>query len=752
MGRSWVVVLALALGTAALLTPARSSASSDQFNVFYNQVRKDLKYHWYPKFNAGPAFKCHYKALVEAHNALAEKFGGDATVAVASAVIEGIGSAVSSLGFKSAEAAHTAAMCALNSKDEAEFAKCLGDAVVDEMGLGKVNDAYKALKAAQEKLAAEKREVDNWEMGDTWASSRRVDVDATAVWYKNLSEVGNTGLGAAGSGGVLYISLVLDCECEKAGELEWAHVKIWVPINIVQYGSGYGVEAGPIKELDIIADCCEDNSGRERMRFDRSLRRIADDHEHPIPRPPAGGGGGGATTTAGGGGGAAAPPPPPKPPEPQPPKWSVDNPCPECQDLADQVKAAEQALADAQAPVTTTQQQIADAQAALVEANEQINSLKAKISAIQTALDSSDGNFAESFDPSTGTTTRAEDRGDGFLTITTTTADGKTSTRKVPRASAGDLLQQKAQREQELKDAEAKAAGIQAQIDALNTQLQAQQADVAARQAALDALKQQLEDCIKRCNKHFDYECGYKRRGDVMIGPDGKVFASYGDDGNMIIYDQDTWDDYCDKCVAPPVLMGDDSGAGGPIQLEQAGPKTCPAGTPAGAAAAGARKLVGAKLQQVRPIRDNNPFDARDPLNNAQQATQPPPTPPGPPNPPPPDPPGPPVPPPQPTDTWQANQGPYNGVGNCNIFNTNLGLMPPSTVILDPFGENGMAAFQIDPVMQDNASHQAPDLVINRQPGWQCQIQRMGDNQFGLNCFNPGLPPPQNQCMEQFNR
>jgi len=204
----------------------------------------------------------------------------------------------------------------------------------------------------------------------------------------------------------------------------------------------------------------------------------------PVKPPP--------VTTGGGTAGTPTPPPTGTTPAPSPepaPEWSIDNPCPECQSIADALAAEKSRLAQLQTGMGTLNQAAIDNQLEQARIGQRIAALNAQI-------DSQKGAFAESFDPESGLTIRAENVGGGQVKITTKDADGNVIEERTRKSRSAERNKARIRElEKQLQELKKQEAELRNKIKELGEQID-------ASQKRINELATALEKCIEeKCKK-----------------------------------------------------------------------------------------------------------------------------------------------------------------------------------------------------------------------------------------------------------
>lgn len=207
----------------------------------------------------------------------------------------------------------------------------------------------------------------------------------------------------------------------------------------------------------------------------------------PPPPPPAGGAGTPPPPSTGG----IPPPPPETPPPPAPPpqsEWSVDNPCPPCQEWAD-------LLARERANLDKVMKDLADLQNKLLPLAEQQRKLQNTIKSLEAQIARQEGTGGSSFDPETGITIEAMTDASGTVHVTTRDAKGNVieeHTRE--RRDANKIKEEIKAKEVDLQKLKDQEAQIKKDID-YNNKLKEK------TERAIKTAQEDMEDCIKtKCN------------------------------------------------------------------------------------------------------------------------------------------------------------------------------------------------------------------------------------------------------------
>lgn len=195
------------------------------------------------------------------------------------------------------------------------------------------------------------------------------------------------------------------------------------------------------------------------------------------------------------------PPPPPRtPPKPKPkpkakpkpkpePKWSVDNPCPECQPIADN-------LAKEKAKMKQLQAEKGKVDQAAIDNQIEQGQIGKRIAALNAQIESQKGTFAEGRDPESGLTIRAENIGGGRVRVTTRDGSGKIieeHTRGV--RSAKRMKERVKELEKKLKDLKKQEAALRKKSNELDKKID-------DSQKRIDALIKALKKCVEeKCKK-----------------------------------------------------------------------------------------------------------------------------------------------------------------------------------------------------------------------------------------------------------
>lgn len=296
--------------------------------------------------------------------------------------------------------------------------------------------------------------------------------------------------------GKLLVRASLGCTCTGKGptDLEGGTVRFFVPVQRTQRADGSAVYSiGAVGDYTIEAKCCMSRRAEPQLTvFDGSGARKTSGAA-PAAKPAAYG----ATSAAPVVSAPSARPTPPARPAPttQPdtpgsqPVWSEQNPCPECSKEKEIVDYFAQRLAGLDIEVQSTQE--------MLDANER-KRLQAqhRIDDIDTRLDDEQGTGGESYDPNTGITVRSYDQGDGSVKVDTLGPDNQLiDSYSYPRRSSQELVRERAEREAEVKAAEAEAVRLRRQL------IEAKRARDKA-QADLDQARRALRDCIAvRCGQ-----------------------------------------------------------------------------------------------------------------------------------------------------------------------------------------------------------------------------------------------------------
>lgn len=189
--------------------------------------------------------------------------------------------------------------------------------------------------------------------------------------------------------------------------------------------------------------------------------------------------------------------------------WSVENPCPECEQHKAAAEKAYKAAAAVDAGINKLRQPIADARSQQKAVQERIARLQTEIDAIASRRDG-----GSAYDPQSGITTESMTQPDGRVRITVRDASGKLLEERFrERRDVARLREQLAAEERKLAEIEAKAGKLQADMNRL----------VAERDAHLKAAGQALaalRDCLKkRCGVAEKTACAFPPVKPVTIGP-----------------------------------------------------------------------------------------------------------------------------------------------------------------------------------------------------------------------------------------
>jgi len=231
------------------------------------------------------------------------------------------------------------------------------------------------------------------------------------------------------------------------------------------------------------------------------------------PRPPVKPAAGSAAAPAAGGVSTGSPTPTPvaSPPPPEPePVWTVENPCPECQPIADSIATEKAKLDAAHKKLARLNQQRADNRLRQAQIGQQM-------AAIDAQLEAQRGTFAESFDPASGTRIRAENIGGGTVRVTIRDGSGR-------RVGGYDRPSWSANRAQAKKaELEAKMKQLKQEEQSLDAQVKQVEQDIPRLQQSIARLEQALADCVaKRCNKGL--ACPQPAATDaILVGPNSEV-------------------------------------------------------------------------------------------------------------------------------------------------------------------------------------------------------------------------------------
>ncbi len=182
---------------------------------------------------------------------------------------------------------------------------------------------------------------------------------------------------------------------------------------------------------------------------------------------------------------------PPAPAAPPEPDWSVDNPCPECQPIADSLKAEKARLKKLEAERAEENAKLGANQSEQAEITEEIATIKAVVEAQK-------GTGGSSFDPSTGTRISSVNVGGGKVVVTTTYADGTTVSYPRTTSSSRRAKKKIKKLEKKLKKLKEEEKKIKENVKKLDTR-------VNASKEKIKSLEKALEDCIReKCKKGRD--------------------------------------------------------------------------------------------------------------------------------------------------------------------------------------------------------------------------------------------------------
>ncbi len=220
----------------------------------------------------------------------------------------------------------------------------------------------------------------------------------------------------------------------------------------------------------------------------------------PPPPPPISAGTG--TTTSPPTGGMPLPPPvvapvpaPPKttpvpqpPPPPLPPVWSVEKPCPQCQEWAD-------LIVKERANLDKVNKELAALQNKLPPLADQQRKLQSQIKGLEAEMARQEGTGGSSFDPETGITIEAITDAKGTVTVTTKDAAGNiTEQHTRERRDTSKIKEEIKAKEVEIQKLKDQEAQIKKDVD-YNAKLKEK------TERAIKTAQEGLEDCVKtKCN------------------------------------------------------------------------------------------------------------------------------------------------------------------------------------------------------------------------------------------------------------
>lgn len=167
----------------------------------------------------------------------------------------------------------------------------------------------------------------------------------------------------------------------------------------------------------------------------------------------------------------------------------MDNPCPECQPIADDLAAEKKTMAGLQADKGQVDQAAIDNQVEQGDIGKRIATLNARI-------ESQKGSFAEGYDPESGLTIRSENIGGGKVRITTRDGSGRITEERTRDSGSAKRMQERIKElEKQLKDLKQKEAELRKKSDDLGKKID-------ASQKKIDELAKALEKCVEeKCKK-----------------------------------------------------------------------------------------------------------------------------------------------------------------------------------------------------------------------------------------------------------
>ena len=184
----------------------------------------------------------------------------------------------------------------------------------------------------------------------------------------------------------------------------------------------------------------------------------------------------------------ARPPAPPKPPEPD---WSVDNPCPECQPIAND-------LTDEKAKLKKLEAERAEEKEKLDTNESEQAGIKEEIATIKAVVDAQKWTGGSSYDPGTGVTISSVNIGGGVVVVTTTDAYGHSFSTPRTTSSSRRAKKKIKKLEKQLKKLKEEEKKIKEKIKDLDKK-------IAASKEKVKGLQKALEDCIReKCKKGND--------------------------------------------------------------------------------------------------------------------------------------------------------------------------------------------------------------------------------------------------------
>jgi hypothetical protein len=326
-------------------------------------------------------------------------------------------------------------------------------------------------------------------------------VNFNAMWMKGAKG------GTAGSVGMVRVMMTMTCPCTAgAGSLKTGSLSFSVPVNTVTVNDVVSHRIGVASNFVVEAECC---NGRKEPKsyldLNGALIGVIRDPSTPKPPSPAQ-----PPRTATQPYTSPPPAPPPKPAAPVPkaePAWSVENPCPECENWRVHYLKAQAAAEAAQKTIEEIERQLRENQAKQDQA-------KAKVAQLTRELSRQQGTGGKATDPDTGHTIDAWTQADGKVKITERDADGNVVREETRERRDSAKIRADIEKEQaKLKELEAARGQLEKDLD-YATKLKAKHLKHAADLLA------GLRECIEeKCNKPRQVSCVMPPSQAIVIGP-----------------------------------------------------------------------------------------------------------------------------------------------------------------------------------------------------------------------------------------
>ncbi len=220
--------------------------------------------------------------------------------------------------------------------------------------------------------------------------------------------------------GVIFVRATVENECSgnNPRELKWASIRYTIPVSVDSNGN---FTIRPVKDVHVDTICCGNQRLLQTALFSPAGKIIrapgtmfppVATSPKPKPKP---------TGTSGYTGSPYSPPKPvatssvpqPKPavaPAPKPEPWTMENPCPECEDEKAMVEHQKMRIGD-------FKKEKARQQAELTKEEGKVDSLEKEIKGLESRLNAKKGKPASALDTTTGIRTTAYDMGDGTIVV-----------------------------------------------------------------------------------------------------------------------------------------------------------------------------------------------------------------------------------------------------------------------------------------------------------------------------------------------